>query len=198
MPRKQTKKQIAIAAQVNRLYEKSTPLLVGEGLLLIVAAILIFMRPVMILTALTFVIGVGLILFGLFRTFAGFGTSRNFGGGWMDVLFGLINIIIGVLFCVFPSESMVGVMYIFVVLFLFKALRALIFSINMVRARFGHYIFDLIMALFLVGLAVLLLWYPVVGAVAMMYYLGVTLLIYAGADVYMYIQLRQLKKVVIE
>ncbi len=197
MSRKPTKKQTAIAARVNHIYEKSAPLLVCEGLLLIFAAILVFVRPVMILTALTFVIGIGLILFGLFRTFAGFGTSRNFGGGWMDVLFGLVNIIIGVLFCVFPSESMVGVIYIFVVLFCFKALRALIFSINMARARFGHYVFNLVMAIVLIGLAVLLLVYPVVGAVAMMYYLGITLLIYAGADIYMFGQLQQLKRVVI-
>lgn len=194
---KRTKKN-PVAASVKRLYNKSAPLLICEAILFALASGLILFKPVAVLTALTFVIGVGLIIFGLYRTIAGFVVSRNIGGGWIDVLFGLINIILGVLFCIYPVGSMISVVYIFVVLFLFKALRALVFAINMARAKFGHYVFDLIMAIILVGLAVLLLFYPVAGAVALIYYLAATLLLYAAADIYMYIELLRLKKQVTE
>ncbi len=183
-----------MAASVQRLYNRSAPLLICEALLFAFAAVMIIIKPVAILTALTFVIGVGLILFGLYRTIAGFVVSRNIGGGWVDVLFGLVNVIFGVLFCVYPVGSMISLVYIFVILFLFKALRALVFAINMARAKFGHYVFDLIMAIILVALAVFLLFYPVAGAVAMIYYLAITLILYAAADIYMYIELRKLKK----
>lgn len=183
-----------MAASVQRLYNRSAPLLICEALLFAFAAVMIIIKPVAILTALTFVIGVGLILFGLYRTIAGFVVSRNIGGGWVDVLFGLVNVILGVLFCVYPVGSMISLVYIFVILFLFKALRALVFAINMARAKFGHYVFDLIMAIILVALAVFLLFYPVAGAVAMIYYLAITLILYAAADIYMYIELRKLKK----
>ena len=73
---------------------------------------------------------------------------------------------------------------------------SLIFSINMIRAKIGHYWFDLIMSLVLIALAVLLLVYPVAGAVVMVYYLAMTLLLYAAADVYMYIEILRLKKLV--
>ncbi len=207
MVQKQTKNKSAksrratrdpMAASVQRLYNRSAPLLICEALLFGFAAAMIIIRPVAILTALTFVIGIGLILFGLYRMIAGFVVSHNIGGGWLDVLFGLVNIVLGVLFCVYPVGSMISLVYIFVILFLFKALRALIFAINMVRAKFGHYVFDLIMAIILVGLAVFLLFDPVAGAVAMIYYLAISLVLYAAADIYMYIDLHKLKKEIVD
>ncbi len=183
-----------VAASVKRLYNKSAPLLICEALLFGIAAILMVVKPVAILTALTLVIGIALVLFGLYRTVAGFVVSRDAGGGWVDVLFGLVNIVLGVLFCIYPVGSVISLIYIFIVLFLFKALRALIFSINMIRAKFGHYWFDLIMSIILIALAIFLMVYPMAGAVVMIYYLAITLLLYAAADVYMYIEILRLKK----
>lgn len=183
-----------VAVSVKRLYNKSAPLLICEALLFGIAAILMVFKPVAILTALTFVIGVALVLFGLYRTISGFVVSRDMGGGWFDVLFGLVNVVLGVLFCIYPVGSIISLVYIFVVLFLFKALRALVFSINMIRAKFGHYWFDLVMSIILIALAVFLMAYPMAGAVVMIYYLAITLLLYAAADVYMYIEVLKLKK----
>lgn len=182
------------AASVQRLYNKSAPLLICEALLFGVAAFLMVFRPMSILTALMYVIGVALVLFGLYRTVAGFVVSRDAGGGWFDVLFGLINVVLGVLFCMFPAGSVISMVYIFVVLFLFKSLRALVFSINMIRAKFGHYWMDLIISIILIALAVILLFYPMAGALVIVYYLAVALLLYAAADVYMYIEILRLKR----
>ena len=182
------------AASVKRLYNKSAPLLICEALLFGIAAILMVVKPVAILTALTLVIGIALVLFGLYRTIAGFVVSRDVGGGWVDVLFGLVNIVLGVLFCIYPVGSIISLIYIFIVLFLFKSLRALIFSVNMIRAKFGHYWFDLIMSVILIALAIFLMVYPMAGAVVMVYYLAAVLLLYAAADVYMYIEILRLKK----
>jgi len=183
-----------IAASVKRLYNKSAPLLICEALLFGVVAVLMVIKPVAILTALTLVIGIALILFGLYRTVAGFVISRDMGGGWFDVLFGLLTVVLGVLFCIYPVGSVISMVYIFVVLFALRAVLSLIFSINMIRAKFGHYWFDLIMSIILIALAVLLMVYPMAGAVVMVYYLAVTLLLYAAADVYMYIEILRLKK----
>lgn len=185
-----------LVTSVKKLYNQSAPLLICEALLFGVAAIFMLVKPVAILTALTFVIGVALVLFGLYRTIAGFIVSNDVSGGWFDVVFGLVNVVLGVLFCIYPVGSVISLVYIFVLLFLFKSLRALIFSINMIRAKFGHYWFDLIMSIILIALAVFLLFYPVAGAVVMVYYLAITLLLYSAADVYMYIELLRLKKLV--
>ena len=136
-----------IASSVKRLYNKSAPLLICEALLFGVAAILMVVKPVAILTALTFVIGIALVLFGLYRTIAGFVVSRDMGGGWFDVLFGLLTVVLGVLFCIYPVGSVAALVYIFVILFALRAILSLIFSINMIRARFGNYWFDLIMSI---------------------------------------------------
>ena len=188
----------AIATSVERLYNKSAPLLLGEALLLGIIALFMVFKPLAVLTTLMFVLGCGLILFGLYRAIAGFVAARPYGGGWVDVVFGLVNVVLGVLFLVYPAGSIIALLYVFLVLFLFKALRALVFAINMARARFGHWGFDLIVALVLCALAIGLLFWPMVGAVAVVYWLAITMLFYAAADVYMFIELRQLKKMVDE
>lgn len=193
---KQSKSTDAIAASVEKLYNKSAPLLIAEALLLGIIAIFMAFKPLAVLTTLMFVLGCGLILFGLYRTIAGFVAARPYGGGWVDVIFGLVNVVLGVLFLVYPAGSMIALLYVFLVLFLFKALRALIFAINMARARFGHWVFDLVVALALCALAIALLFWPMAGAVAVVYWLAITMLFYAAADVYMFIELRQLKKAV--
>ena len=186
----------AVAFGVQRLYDKSAPLLIAEALLFGAAGVLMLVRPIGFLTAITFMVGVGLVLFGLYRTIAGFVSSRGYGGGWLDVVFGIMGVVIGILFCVYPVGSIISLVYVFVLLFLFNAIRVLVFAVNMVRARFGHYVFNLIMAIILVVLAILLLVWPMAGAVAMVIWLAITLLMYAAADIYMYIELRRLKKVV--
>lgn len=200
---KKTKKQKRVADSsvvhgVQRLYDRAAPMLICEALLLLCAGAIMLWRPVGLLTLLTLVLGGALILFGLYRTIAGFVASRGYGGGWLDVLFGLINIGVGVLFCAYPMGSIVGLSYVFIILFMFKAVRALLFAINMARARFGHWIFNLIMSVILLVMAVILMFFPVAGAVAMVIYLAVMLILYAFADVYMFFELRRLKKAVVD
>ena len=186
----------AIAASTEKLYSKSAPLLIGEALLLGVIALFMAFKPLVVLGTLIFVLGCGLILFGLYRTIAGFVVARPYGGGWVDVVFGLVNVVLGILFLVYPSGSIMALLYIFLVLFLFKSLQALVFAINMMRARVGHWGLDLIVALGLCVLAVALLFWPMAGAVAIVYWLAITMLCYAAADIYMFIELRHLKKLV--
>ena len=193
---KRTANYNPVAASVKRLYNKSAPLLICEALLFGVAAILMVVRPVAILTALSLVIGIALVLFGLYRTIAGFVVSRDAGGGWFDVIFGLLTVVLGVLFCIYPVGSITALVYIFVILFMLRALLSLIFSINMIRAKFGNYWFDLIMSIILIALAIFLMVYPMAGVVVMIYYLAITLLLYAAADVYMYIEILRLKRLV--
>ncbi len=178
---------------IQDLYNRSAPLLICEAALLGFAAILIVFRPIAMLSMMTFIIGVALILFGLYRTIAGFMVSRAPGGGWIDVIFGLVNIILGVLFCAYPVDSFMGIVYVFIALLLFKAIKALIFAINMARARVGHYAMDLTAAVVLFLLAVLLMFFPMVGAITMIYTLAIILLLYAASDIYMFIELVHLK-----
>ena len=185
-----------VAASVSRMYAKGAPLLICESLLFIIASVVLLVKPVLVLTIFTYIIGVALLVFGMYRMVAGFVASNNYNGGGSDVVFGLINIVLGILFVVYPSGSLVSVAYIFVVLFFFKALRILIFSINLVRARFGHYMVLLGVGLVLFGLAVALFFFPLGTLIAMTYYLAALLLIYAVADIYMFIELSKLRQLV--
>ncbi|MBD5391626.1 hypothetical protein HDR66_02355 [bacterium] len=178
---------------IQDLYNRSAPLLICEAALLSIASIFMVFRPIAMLSMMTFIIGVALILFGLYRTVAGFVMSGAPGGGWLDVIFGLVNIVLGVLFCMFPGPSYMGVVYVFIALLLFKAIKALIFAINMARARAGHYAMDLTVAIVLFLLAIGLMFFPIVGAVSLIYIMALVLLMYAASDIYMFVELVHLK-----
>ena len=51
---------------IKKIYCNTAPLLVGEAVLFIVAGILMLAYPVQFLSFITFVIGAGLVLFGLY------------------------------------------------------------------------------------------------------------------------------------
>lgn len=186
-----------LESSVQRIYDKSAPMLLFESIVFAMIGIAMLISPMGVLTLMTYILGGALLLLGVYRTISGFVASSDYGGGWLDVIFGLVNILIGVLFLVYPSGSIVGLMYIFIILFMAKAISALIFAINMVRVRFGHYVFNLVMAIMLVGLAVVLLFNPLAGALAVILMMAFMLLLYAVTDLYMFIQVRKLKRHVI-
>lgn len=201
MAKKQSKKVVhahreMVEDAVERLYEKSAPMLIGEALLFGVIALFMAFKPLAMFATLVLTVGVGLILVGLWRMISGFIMSHKYGVGGMDITFGLVNVALGVLLCVFPSGSMITLLYIFLALFLAKAIKSLIFAIHMTRARFGHWLIDLMLAIVLCVMAVMLLFWPMAGAVAVVYYLAMTLLLYAAADIYMVIELHKLKEAV--
>ena len=196
-PREKERRSSVVAA-INRMYSKSASLLIGESVLFIVAAAVLFFHPVLVLTIFTYVIGAALVLFGLYRMVSGFTYGVDVGGGGIDVVFGLVNIVLGVLFVVYPSGSLVSVAYICVILFFFKALRVLIFAINLARARFGHYVITLIGGIALFALAVALFFFPLGAFIAMTYYLAGLLLVYAAADIYMFVELNKIRQIVSE
>jgi uncharacterized membrane protein HdeD (DUF308 family) len=186
-----------IESSVQRIYDKSAPMLLCESILFACIGGAMLVNPMGILTIITFILGGALLVLGVYRTIAGFIASNDYGGGWLDVTFGLINILVGILFFIYPAGSIVGLLYIFIILFMAKAISALIFAINMVRARFGHYVFNLIMAIILVGIATILLFNPLAGALAVVMVVACMLLIYALTDLYMFIQVKRFKHHVI-
>lgn len=181
------------ALLVNRIYKNTAPLLIGEAILFIVVAILMMVKPVEIMTAVTFVVGAVLILFGLYRVSMVFASNMGFGIGSFDMFFGLVTLILGIVFCAYPRGATIGMVYVFVVLFLMNALRLLFFSINMARLGFGQYKIDLIGAVVMILLSVVLLFLPNLAIGVLIWFLAVYLLLYAVADVYMFVKLLRLR-----
>ncbi|MBO4683274.1 MAG: DUF308 domain-containing protein [Alphaproteobacteria bacterium] len=178
---------------VNKIYRNAAPLLVGEACLYGVIGVLMLVRPITMLSALTFAIGAGLIVFGLYRVGMVFVSNIGASVGFFDVFVGLMTLVLGLIFCIFPSGAATGIIYVFLILFLLNALRVLAFSVNMARAGFGHYYFDMWMAIVMLCLVVALLFVPNLVGGALVWLLGLYLLIYAVLDVYMLVKLLRLR-----
>jgi uncharacterized membrane protein HdeD (DUF308 family) len=189
---KQLLKKELVKDKIQRLYNKSAPMLLFEAVLFAVFGAFMLIQPVGFLSVMVTVFAVLLMLIGFFRVISGLVASQEYGGGWMDVLFGLFNIIIGVLFFAYPIGSVIGMMYLFVILFIVQSVHSLIFAINITRARWGHYVLNLILSLGLLGVAVSLLFFPLAGAVLGVMILAILLIVYAIADLYMFIQIYRL------
>ena len=180
---------------IGKIYRNSAPLLLAEAAVFCVVAILMMIKPVEILNAITFIIGGGLVLFGLYRTSMVFVSNLGFGVGTFDVFFGLVTMILGIIFCVYPQNAALGIIYVFIVMFLLNALRLMFFAANMARIGFEHYIVDLILGGIMVCLSVVLLFLPNLAIGILVWFIAIYLLLYAVADVYMFVKLFRLRRV---
>ena len=181
-----SKERKKVADFINRVYKNSAPLLIGEAVLFLVSGLLMMFNPIEFLSS------------GLYRVGRAFISSHGAGVWTFDVFLGLLGIVLGIVFCVYPYAATIGVMYIFVVLFLMNALRLMFFSINMLRMRFGHYWIDFFVSLGLILLAVTLLLLPNLAIGVLVWVLAVYLLMYAAADVYMFVKLSKIKRSVVK
>ena len=179
-----------------RVYRHTAPLLLGEAILFIIVALLMMIKPVEILSAVTFSVGAVLVIFGRSRTSMVFVSTQGLTAGTFDVFFGLVTFVLGVIFCIYPYGATVGVIYIFVVMFLMNALRLLFFAVNVARARIGHHITDVAVSVGLVVLALSLLFMPNLAIGVLVWFLAVYLLCYAAADIYMFVRLVQMKRMI--
>lgn len=179
-----------------RVYRHTAPLLLGEAILFIIVALLMMIKPVEILSAVTFIVGVVLVIFGLYRTSMVFVSTQGLTAGTFDVFFGLVTFVLGIVFCIYPYGATVGVIYIFVVMFLMNALRLMFFALNVARARIGHHIADVAVAIGLVILALSLLFMPNLAIGVLVWFLAIYLLCYAAADIYMFVRLVQMKRMI--
>ena len=179
-----------------RVYRHTAPLLLGEAILFIAVALLMMIKPVEILSAVTFVVGAVLVLFGLYRVSMVFVSTQGLTAGTFDVFFGLVTFVLGVVFCIYPYGATVGVIYIFIVMFLMNALRLMFFAVNVARARIGNHIPDILVSVGLVILALSLLFMPNLAIGVLVWFLAIYLLLYAGADIYMFMRLMQMKRAI--
>ena len=190
--RKQIFKTDLLQEKLQRLYNKSAPMLLFEAVLFAVFGVFMLIQPVGFLSVIVTLFAIVLMLIGFYRVVSGLVASQEYGGGWLDVLFGLFNIIIGVLFFAYPIGSVIGIMYLFVILFIVQSVHSVIFAINLTRARLGHYVLNLILSLVLLGVAISLLFFPLAGAVLGVVIMAILLIVYAIADFYMFIQIYRL------
>jgi uncharacterized membrane protein HdeD (DUF308 family) len=173
-------------------YNKTSSFLLIEAILFGFAALFIFIKPVQILTSLTFIFGMILTFFGLYQTITGINEKKASGKN-MHLVFGIINLMLGLIFFIAPSGAMITIVYMLAIMFFVKAIKSLILSIKLYKAKAGNYKFEVIMSSIMVFLSSFVLFFPRFGIVTFMYYIGIMLTLYAIADIRMYKNLSNLK-----
>lgn len=194
--RKIRDKKQELTRLADRVYRNTAPLLLAEAALFTIVGLVMMIKPVEVLTAITFIVGAVLVLLGLYRVSMVFVSNQGITAGTFDVFFGLVTFVLGVVFCIFPHGASVGVIYVFVVLFMLNALRMLFFSINMARIGFRHSRADIVVSIVFLLLSVLLIFIPNLAMGILVWLIAIYMLMYAAADIYMFIKLLRLRRTV--
>lgn len=195
---------------MDRLYRVSAPILVGEALLFAALALMMFLNPIGFMTTVTVVVGIALVVFGLYRISMVLVSGNGFALGVFDVVLGFLSLVLGIVFFVYPYDILTGLAYVFILLFLLNALRMLFFGINMMRLGFERYKLELwisigmlVLVILLFGIAYRLNGVWLDGAQnglteilvrALMYSFGGYMLINAAADVYVFLKLLRMRR----
>ncbi|MBO4745875.1 MAG: DUF308 domain-containing protein [Alphaproteobacteria bacterium] len=181
---------------IDRIYRNTVPLLIIEAVLFTVVAIFLMAWPVAILNAMTFVMGGVFIILGLYRISMVFVSNIGFGIGALDVFSGFVTMILGIVFCVYPRGATLGMIYVFLVMFLLIALRMLFFAMNMIRIGFEHYWIDMWGAVGMTVITLILLFLPNLAMGILVWCVAVYLLLYAASDMYMFFKLLRLRRAI--
>ncbi len=190
----ENKKSVTVK-KIKGLHKRTASFLLIESILFGLAALFIFVKPVEILTSLAFIFGLVLTVIGLYQSITGiFIKDKNTAGRNLTIAFGIVNVILGLLFLLQPSGALYAIVYAFAILFFVKSIKSLIFSIKLYKEKIGNYVIDIVISGVMLFLSSLILFFPELGLITFMYYIGIMFSVYAIADAHMYMEFLKLKE----
>ena len=178
----------------DKFHKKTESFLLMESILFGLAALLIFIKPITILTSLAFIFGIFLAIIGLYQISSGFkSNNKNNSANNLTIAFGIMNLVLGLVFLLQPSGALYTIIYVFAILFFIKSIKFFIFSLKLYKAKSGKHLIDIIISGIMLLLSVVVLFFPEISLVTFMYYIGFMFLVYAVSDARMYAAFMKIK-----
>lgn len=155
------------------------------GVLLVITAFLLLRHPAKGLHAFVLLFGILSILQG-FVWLAGYARFRDFFDlSWVTIISGVLDIIIGILFLASYDIGGLTIAYLFAVWFLIDSIVGIVFAWHLRDFNRGYFIFDLIMNILSVIIAIFLILNPVIAALSLIYLVAFWLLVFGINEIVM-------------
>lgn len=148
------------------------------GVLMVVTSLLLIRHPGKGLHTFVLIFGVISILQGIVWL-AGYAHFHEFfNRSWITLISGVLDIIIGILFiCSYDIGGLV-IAYLFTAWFLIDSIVGVIFSWHLKDFSHGYFIFNLIMNIFSLIIAIFLIFNPIIAALSLIWLVAFWLLIF--------------------
>lgn len=153
------------------------------GILMIVAALLLIRHPAKGLHAFVLIFGILSILQGLVWL-AGYSRFRDFfDRSWVTLISGVLDIIVGILFLCSYDVGGLTISYLFAIWFFVDSVVGIVFSWHLASFGNGYFIFNLIMNILSLIIAIFLIFNPVIAALSLIWLVAFWLLVFGINEV---------------
>lgn len=153
------------------------------GVLLVITALLLLRHPDKGLHAFVLLFGILSILQGLVWL-AGYSRFRDFfDRSWVTLISGILDIIVGILFLASYDIGGLTISYLFAIWFLVDSIVGIVFSWHMRDFGGGYFVFDLVMNILSLVVAIFLILNPVIAALSLIYLVAFWLLVFGINDI---------------
>lgn len=148
------------------------------GILFVIVAILAVSFPIQNIVAITWLIGIFFIANGIMEIFFRRLTKAFVGisGGW-TILLGILNVIFGLLLIIFPSAGSTFIVYVFAFWFIFSSVLGIFVVTPEERTSKWYHFFSVLINIIGVIAGIILLFNPLLGALAVSFFVGVMFLL---------------------
>lgn len=148
------------------------------GILMIIAAFLLMRHPDKGLHAFVLIFGILSIAQGLVWL-AGYSRFRSFfSRSWITLISGILDIIVGILFLCSYDIGGLTIAYLFSIWFFVDSIAGIIFSWHLRDFATGYFVFNLIMNIFSLVIAVILILNPVLAVLSLIWLVAFWLLVF--------------------
>ncbi|MBD5431424.1 MAG: hypothetical protein HDR41_02980 [Lactobacillus sp.] len=148
------------------------------GILMVIASFLIMRHPAKGLQAFVLVFGIVSILQGIVWL-AGYSRFRDFfQHSWVAIISGILDIIIGILFLCSYDIGGIVIAYLFAIWFFVDSVVGIAFSGRLKMISNGYFIFNLIMNILSLIIAIFLIFNPIIAALSLVWLVAFWLLVF--------------------
>jgi uncharacterized membrane protein HdeD (DUF308 family) len=164
-----------------------------RGLVAVIFGILALTRPEQALQALVLVFGAYALVDGIFAAIAGIALYKTFERWWAVLLEGVVGIVIGLLTIFWPNITALVLVYFIAAWAVITGIFEIVAAIQLRRVITGEWML-ILGGLLSILFGVLLFVYPSVGAVSMIWVIGIYTVIFGISEIIFAFRLRGLRR----
>ena len=164
-----------------------------RGVVAIIFGIVAFARPEQALQALVLVFGAYALVDGIFAMFAGIASYRYFERWWAVLLEGVVGVVIGLLTFFWPNITALVLLYFIAAWALITGIFEIVAAIQLRRMITGEWML-ILGGLLSIVFGVLMFVFPVVGAVSVIWVIGIYAVVFGISEIIFAFRLRSLRR----
>lgn len=161
-----------------KMISKHSNILIAEGILFMLLAVLMIANPTKTLFIIIAMLGVIVTVFGVYYLVRTLVNKNSVLSAVLDIIFSLINILLGIVLIVYPQLSFSVFITFLAIVFLVRGIYFFVMSIDLFRYDTSSGIIGIVVSLLSILLFAFVIFYPIAAAYAATFYIAISLIVY--------------------